>query len=79
MEELGHPRLNLLKLDVEGAEHEVLGSVLQARISPKIICVEFDQPTPVSRTVGTVRRVLDAGYDLVCIDDWNYTMVKRER
>ncbi len=79
MEELGHPRLNLLKLDVEGAEHEVLGSVLQARIFPKIICVEFDQPTPVSRTVGAVRRVLDAGYDLVCIDDWNYTMVKRER
>src|SRR3546814_13240808 len=34
MAELGHDRLDLLKVDVEGAEHEVIRSMLASGIRP---------------------------------------------
>jgi hypothetical protein len=41
MRELGHTRLDLLKLDIEGAEYEVLKSIGSTRIG--VLCVEFDE------------------------------------
>src|SRR5262249_4684950 len=41
--ELDLARVSLLKLDIEGAEHEVLRSMLQSRILPDQLLVEFDQ------------------------------------
>src|SRR3546814_6680237 len=44
MAELGHDRLDLLKVDVEGAEHEVIRSMLASGIRPTVLCMELDQP-----------------------------------
>jgi FkbM family methyltransferase len=41
MAELGHPRLDLLKMDIEGAEYRVLADVLRSSIRPGQILVEF--------------------------------------
>jgi FkbM family methyltransferase len=43
MKEFGVTRLALLKLDVEGAEYEVLRAMLAAGIRPEQLLVEFDQ------------------------------------
>lgn len=75
MREFGHSRLDLLKLDIEGAEYEVLGNVLDEGIAPRVICVEFDQPMPFRMTISMTRRLRGNGYELVNIDDWNYTFV----
>lgn len=78
MRELGHTVIDLLKLDVEGAEYEVLDSMIQDRIVPRVLCVEFDQPVPYKKTLAMVKRLLRCGYGLVAIDGWNYTFVHAE-
>jgi FkbM family methyltransferase len=42
MNELGHNRIDLLKLDIEGVENEVLNQMLDEKIYPKYLCVDFD-------------------------------------
>jgi FkbM family methyltransferase len=75
MAELGHTSVDLIKLDIEGAEIEVLQNVLEVGIRPSVIAVEFDQP---SKMVPMVLRLLRSGYELVHIERWNYTFVLRE-
>jgi FkbM family methyltransferase len=77
MGDLGHTTIDLLKLDIEGAEHAVLASVLDAGVFPKVVCFEVDQPVGAIRFWRTIRRVKDHGYDLVAVDGWNFTFVRR--
>ena len=76
MSELGHTSIDLLKLDIEGAEHAVLASILDADILPTVLCFEVDQPVGPVRFWSTIRRVLGHGYDLVAVDGWNFTFVR---
>lgn len=76
MNQLGHQSLDLLKMDIEGAEHQVLQSLIEDRVQVRVICVEFDQPCPMSRILDTTRNLLRFGYSLVNIDSWNYTFVQ---
>ncbi len=73
MADLGHDHIDLLKLDVEGAEYEVLESMLTARVPVTTVCVEFDQPAPFWKTIGQIRRMQAAGYEVVAIEGWNVT------
>jgi FkbM family methyltransferase len=52
MRDLGHRRIDLLKIDIEGAEYRVLRSVVEERLDIGIICVEYDE----------IHNALDAGY-----------------
>jgi FkbM family methyltransferase len=78
MAELGHASIDLLKLDIEGAEHRVLKSTLGAGIRPKVICTEIDQPVGAFRFWSTIRRVRSAGYALVAMSGWNFTFVRKD-
>jgi FkbM family methyltransferase len=75
MRRLGHDRLDLLKMDVEGAEGRVLDSMLASDIRPTVLCVEFDQPEVPWRTRRRVRALLAAGYAVVKVEHWNYTFL----
>ena len=81
MQTLGHTDLTLLKLDVEGAEYEVLGSILESDIRPAVLCIEFDEgyrPLDdgyLSRIQNMVSRVKAQGYRLTYIDRWNTTFI----
>jgi FkbM family methyltransferase len=79
MRRLGHDHIDLLKIDVEGAEYRVLDNLIAERIFPTVLAVEFDQPMPVRDTLSVVRRLIGCGYDLVLIDLWNYTFVRSDR
>jgi FkbM family methyltransferase len=70
-----HERLAVLKLDIEGAEYEVLEDVLTKQLPIDVICVEFDQPMPVARTLRMVRRLRAAGYALVRVEGLNCCFV----
>jgi FkbM family methyltransferase len=77
----GVTRLALLKLDIEGAEYEVLRSILSAGILPDQLLVEFDQInqplTPLFwiELTRILRALRDAGYRLVHRERANYTFV----
>ncbi len=42
MRELGHDHIDLLKIDIEGVECEVLNQMIEERIFPKYLSVDFD-------------------------------------
>lgn len=77
MRDLGHDRIDLLKLDIEGAEHEVIASMLAGGIRPGIVAVEFDQPVPYRRMRDTFKKLLSSGYAFVKMDNLNLTFVQR--
>ena len=76
MEQLGHDHIDVLKLDIEGAEHEVIESMLTDSIRPAVLCVEFDQPVKVRALRATLATLAGAGYTLAGADGWNYTFVR---
>ena len=76
MRRLGHDHLDVLKLDVEGAEHDVVRSMLDDGIHPRVLCLEFDQPEPLSLARATVSALLAAGYGIVKVDMFNVTFVR---
>jgi FkbM family methyltransferase len=76
MAELGHRTIDLLKLDIEGAEHRVIDAMLSAGIHPTVLCTEIDQPVGLLRFWRTIRRILSAGYTLVSMDNWNFTFIR---
>jgi FkbM family methyltransferase len=79
--EFGVTRLSLLKLDIEGAEYEVLRSMLAANIHPGQLLVEFDQinlplnPFFWVELLRTLRELRAAGYRLVHRERSNYLFV----
>lgn len=73
---LGHDRLDLLKLDIEGSEYEVIDSLLRDGLLPRTLCVEFhrrDDPGEPRRYVERLRQT----YDLVALEGWDLTFVRR--
>ena len=84
MSELKHSQINLLKLDVEGAEYKIIDSLLSDGIFPSILCVEFDEGhTPqdgdyLERIAHAISKLKQAGYLATYIDSWNVTFVHQQ-
>jgi hypothetical protein len=67
MAELGHGRLDVLKMDVEGAEYDALADFLAAGVRPGQVLVEFHHNlpgVPFARTLEAIRSLEEAGYRL---------------
>ena len=75
MAELGHDHLDLLKLNIEGAQYAVLDSIVENRVPVKVLAIAIDQPTSPVKVFKTVRGLQRAGYSLVKVDGWTYTFV----
>ena len=75
MSELGHDRIDLLKLDIEGAEYEVLDHVLSRNIPVGAICVEFHKTPSIEPMIETSRRLCEAGYEPIHVDGFDVTFV----
>jgi FkbM family methyltransferase len=72
MRDLGHRHVDLLKLDVEGAEFEVLGSLGEPL--PTCICVEIHLVRPLASIVDFIHEL---DYEVVAVDGWNVTLLRR--
>ena len=67
MDELGHGRVDLVKMNIEGAEFDVIDDMIQSHIRPTQLLVSFHHYFPgagVRRTQKTLRQLGDAGYRL---------------
>lgn len=71
----GHRQIDLLKLDIEGAEHDVLADMLTSDIRPQVVCFEMDQPCSLGRMWKTCRGLAIGGYAVINISGWNVTLV----
>ena len=76
MAELGHPRIDLLKLDVEGAEYEVLEPVFAGDVSCRVLCIDFHKVTSLRHMVDSVNRLRDVGYVPVHVYRTDVTFVR---
>jgi FkbM family methyltransferase len=77
--ELGHDHLDLLKIDIEGAEFEVIEDLVAHNICPLIMCVEFHPSVSPFRISGAIRNLKGLGLELSAIDDWNLTFLRQEQ
>lgn len=69
---LGHERVDLLKVDIEGSEYEVVASLIDSDLRPRQILVEFHHRfsgIPLDATRRAVARLRDAGYGLFAVSD----------
>jgi FkbM family methyltransferase len=75
-----HSEIELLKLDIEGAEVVVLEQMLNDNIHPKIICVEFDlllkNKDENNDTLKIIDKLKGCNYSILTNDNWNITFVK---
>lgn len=65
MRELGHERIDLLKMDIEGAEYEVIASLLASGLEVRQLLVEFHHRWPevgIARTKSALSGLRAAGY-----------------
>lgn len=70
MEELGHDRIDLLKMDVEGAEHDVIDDMLACGLEVGQLLVEFHHRFAggsLRRTVRTLDALNRHGYVIVAV------------
>lgn len=74
MRELGHPRVDLLKMDIEGAEYAVVRDMLSEGIRPGVVCVELEDPWPF-RNVALLARMHAGGYRVASVDGRNVTFL----
>lgn len=65
MKSLGHSHVDLLKIDIEGAEHTVIDNILTSGMRPGQLCVEFDMPVPPWTIEATMRNLFLADYTMV--------------
>jgi FkbM family methyltransferase len=81
--ELGHETIDLLKMDIEGAEYEVLDDLLATSIRPTQLLIEFHHRHPgrnKSMTTDAIGRLGEAGYAIFSISSTGreFSFVRRD-
>jgi len=67
MRELGHEYIDILKMDIEGAEYDVIKDIHHLNIRPQQILVEFHHRFPgvgIKRTKEAIEELYSMGYQL---------------
>ena len=94
MNELGHDQIDILKMDIEGAEYEVVEDIRKSEIRPRQILIEFHHRFPgvgIAKTREAIKRIKSMGYYLFSVSPnnkeygfirgsgWNSLLVVRDR
>ena len=67
MQNLGHNKIDLLKMDIEGAEYEVIEDIVDASLPITQILIEFHHRFPdigIGKTRRAIARLNEAGYKI---------------
>jgi len=70
IQELGHAQIDVLKMDIEGAEYEVIQDIYRSKIRPGQILVEFHHRFPgvgIKKTRDAVDSIKSMGYRLFSV------------
>jgi FkbM family methyltransferase len=79
---LGHSRVDVVKMDIEGAEYEVLGDILQSRVPVGQFLIEFHhrwKEVGAGRTRDAIASLEAAGYAVAAVSaaGTEYTFIPR--
>ena len=81
MEKNNHTKIDLLKMDIEGAEIKVLNNMLDDNIFPEYLCIEFDlylkNKDKLGETKKIINRLLSNNYKILVNDDMNITFKRK--
>jgi FkbM family methyltransferase len=82
MDDLDHNHVDVLKLDIEGAEYAVIVDLLQSGLDVRQLLVEFHhrfEGIGIEKTKDMIRKLKTNGYQLFAIssDNLNYSFVKK--
>jgi FkbM family methyltransferase len=75
MRELGHARLDLLKLNIEGAEDHVLSGAFEAGMRPRVLALTYEGRAAFRKALSWTRRLRAEGYRLLGVRGWFVTYV----
>ena len=81
MESLSHNHIDILKMDIEGAEYDVIDDILSSNIAIKQILVEFHHRFPnvgLKKTKETIKKLNNFGYRIFHISNngEDYSFIK---
>lgn len=79
MSELGHDRVDLLKMNIEGAEGAVLDAALAAGIRPRVITLTWEGDGAFRKAIERTSRLRGEDYALVGRNAWFFTYVDEAR
>jgi FkbM family methyltransferase len=74
MKELGHDQIDILKMDIEGAEYDVINDIIKSGIRPRQILVEFHHRFPgvgIKRSKDAIDKIRSIGYKLFSVSVTN--------
>ncbi len=74
MHELGHDRIDIFKMDIEGAEYDVIDDMWKSEILPQQILVEFHYRFPgvgIKKAKEAINRLRSMGYNLFSVSGSN--------
>ena len=77
MHELGHTRIDILKMNIEGAEYEVLKNMMADDIHPMVIALTFEGNTAFVDAIRWTKNLRNYGYQLAGLNKWAATFVLR--
>ncbi|MCB9098616.1 MAG: FkbM family methyltransferase [Anaerolineales bacterium] len=72
MQELGHDHIHIVKMDIEGAEYDVIEDIYQSNVRPDQMLIEFHHRFPGVGTLKTrdaINKVRAMGYQLFSVSD----------
>jgi FkbM family methyltransferase len=77
MKEQGHTALDILKLDIEGAEYEVLDTVLADGLAIKVLCVEFhpSKELGLQPVQAMISKLEQNKYKVIAREDLDFTFI----
>lgn len=76
MNELNHTKIDLLKIDIEGCECDILHQMIENKIYPKYLSVDFDLARTNNKNnlqycINTVKMLLKNGYSIINNEEWD--------
>lgn len=77
MKLLNHKYIDLLKLDIEGAEEQVIRNIIEEDITIKILCLEIHLENGLKNIKGLIQLLKKNNFYLISIDKLNLTFIKK--
>ncbi len=84
MQQLGDTSIDLLKMDIEGAEYAVVRDIVTTKLFPRVLLLEFDEAhTPMDSEASTriqhhIEVLMQAGMRCIAVDGCNASFIRAD-